>query len=112
MINIAAKFLERRSNERKSPTGLLPGRLYMVEAKMDIECKPTNVSSQGMGIISSTMIPNNSLVEMRTHDQVISLRIVWVRRDFGKRDLFRYGLVVEDRGIDLVDVFETCGCLK
>jgi hypothetical protein len=44
--------------------------------------------------------------------QRIALQIAWGQKDFGKRDLFRYGLVTVNPDDNLELLFLRTGCLK
>lgn len=103
-------FKERRLSNRKKLTGLLPGRI-LDPCNKNINCKPVDVSSHGLGFISDTEINAGSRLKLVMKDREIELLVTWGQPDFGKRDKFRYGTVVIDRSIDLEKVFTETGCL-
>jgi len=104
-------FSERRMTIRKSLTGLLPGRLQTIEGQ-DIACRPLNVSIHGLGIISDHRLETDSTVTFTVQDKIIELKIAWSQPGFGKRDLFRYGLVATDQNVNIEQIFLDNGCLK
>jgi hypothetical protein len=42
----------------------------------------------------------------------VRLQVAWCQRDFGKHDMFRYGLVTVDPEINLELAFISTGCLR
>jgi hypothetical protein len=106
-----ALFQERRMDLRKKLTGLLPGRLRSSKGN-DINCRPVDVSENGLGIISKDNLAVNDVVELQVKDILISLKVGWVKPDFGKRDLFRYGLVSQNAKYNLEEIFISSGCMK
>lgn len=116
------KFFERRVGERKSLTGLMPGKLFLTrnssaiskyEIKSgEIDCKAVDISEQGLGIVSSLQLTPGTQITLRTHDQELSLRVSWAKPDFGKRDLYRYGLSVENSDVNLEQIFIDTGCIR
>ena len=104
------KLKERRLSERKRLTGLLPGRL-VVNSK-DVDVKPLDVSSHGMGVICSAQFSVGSKASLIIGERQIPLEIIWSEQDFGKHDLWRYGLVCTDQQVNLENEFSKAGCLK
>jgi len=104
-------FGERRMTIRKSLTGLLPGRLQDADGQ-DIACRPVNVSIHGIGIVSDQRLDPNSSITFTVQDKIIELKIAWAQPGFGKRDLFRYGLLTTDQTINIEQLFLDNGCLK
>lgn len=104
-------FKEKRLSTRRSLTGLLPGRLTTVTGE-DIECQPKDVSSHGLGITSHSIFPVGTLVVLQLKHKSISLEIAWVQPGFGKRDMFRYGLVTKDLDANIEKAFIEAGCLR
>ena len=49
-------ILERRQSRRKSLTGLLPGRLSIIDTDQSLSCKPIDVSKEGIGIITGEIL--------------------------------------------------------
>ena len=105
-------FAEQRLSPRRKLTGLLPGRMVVVGSNVNISCKPVDISAHGLGIVSEEILTAGSKLALRTHDREILLEVSWGQPDFGKRDLYRYGLVTVDRDVDLELVFADTGCLK
>ncbi len=104
-------FKERRFSRRRL-TGLLPGRLIMGQTRKDLVCKPVDVSEHGLGILSADQIANGTLVVLVLKNREVMLQIAWGQQDFGKRDLFRYGLVCKEQQENLETIFENAGCFK
>ncbi len=105
-------FAEKRLSQRKKLTGLLPGRLSLIGSKSFISCRPVDISRHGLGILTSERITVGTKLILKLPDQEIHLEVQWGQPDFGKKDLFRYGLVTHEQGHDLEDLFEKAGCLK
>jgi hypothetical protein len=103
--------MEKRSLGRKRLTGLLPGGLF-TRNKDRIDCKPVDISEQGLSIISSMVLKPGDIITLAVKDKPIDLTVVWSKPDFGKQDLFRYGLASTDSAINLVELFEQKRCLK
>lgn len=103
---------EKRLSQRKKLTGLLPGRLSLLGNKALISCRPVDISRHGLGILTSERITVGTKLILKLPDQEIQLEVQWGQPDFGKKDLFRYGLVTNDQGFNLEDLFEKAGCLK
>jgi hypothetical protein len=110
MPNYQLKLKERRISERKRLTGLLPGR-FQVNGK-DVVVKPIDVSSHGMGIIVSAQIANGTKASLIIGDRCLPLEFLWGEQDFGKHDMWRYGLVCTDMKANLEEEFSEAGCLK
>lgn len=106
-----ALFKERRITIRRRLTGLLPGRLVMADTYKDIACRPVDVSRNGMGIVLSEEIEPGTEVKLLLKDQPVAMHVAWVQRDFGKQDMFRYGLVLLDPSHDLEAEFIKAGCM-
>ena len=106
------KFFERRVASRKSLTGLMPGKLFVAEKGNHVECKPVDISDRGLGIICAEQMDPGTKLTLKTHNQEITMTVSWGKPDFGKRDLYRYGLRVEARDLDLEELFIKTGCLR
>lgn len=107
-----ALFKERRLSDRRRLTGLLPGRLILAGAKQSLMCKPVDVSAFGMGVVMAREIAPGTQMTLVIGDQAIALQIAWCQPDFGKQDMFRYGLVTLDPEVNLESEFVRSGCLK
>ena len=107
------KAFERRISRRKKLTGLLPGRLSLKEGEAAIHCKPVDVSDHGLGLISDAQLEVGTQLKLTMPEEVILFKVVWKQPDFGKSDLYRFGLeiVAPKRGFDLEELFEQMGCL-
>lgn len=110
MPNYQLKLKERRISERKRLNGLLPGKLT-VNGK-DLPAKPIDVSSHGLGIILAAQIAVGTKASLNIGSRAIPLEFIWGERDFGKHDMWRYGLVCTDVKENLEEEFREAGCLK
>jgi hypothetical protein len=110
-----ALFKERRLADRRKLTGLLPGRMVFSATNGDVVCRPVDVSSNGMGIVVTNqkkeIEPGTELL-LLLKDRPVRLQVAWGQPDFGKQDLFRYGLVTLDPQDNLEDLFVRTGCLR
>lgn len=104
-------FQEKRISIRRSLTGLLPGRLTTVDGQ-DIICQPKDVSSHGLGITSQTILPVGAVLILKLKNKNVMLEVTWSQPGFGKRDIFRYGLITKDHSLDLESSFIETGCLR
>ena len=113
MSKLQLVFKERRTDGRKTLTGLMPGRLFLIASNRTMSARPIDVSRHGLGVIMSEKIPEDTEIGLSVEKkQIIKMRIVWTKDDFGKRDLYRYGLECIDAKIDLAKIFQATGCLK
>ena len=103
-------FKERRLNPRKQLSGLLPGRIRFKGGAADLSCRPVDVSRNGLGILVPEELKEGTLLVMIMGDQEIELKIAWGQPDFGKQDIFRYGLTTTDPDLALDQIFEKAGC--
>ncbi len=90
---------------------LLPGPL-VDQAQKVLQCKPIDLSPSGLSILTSSLLPLGSELVLKTHKDTVRFVVVWQKPDFGKQGLFRYGLEVVDRGVDLEALFRAASCLK
>lgn len=107
-----ALFKDRRINNRKKLTGMMPGRLVIDDTKEELTCRPVDVSNSGVGILIPKEIEKGKSITLYLHDRSISFKVAWVQRDFGKQDIFRYGLAATDLSLDIESIFIAYGCLK
>ena len=110
-----ALFKERRLSDRRKLTGLMPGRLVFESGKQEIICRPVDVSEHGMGVVVQNLrqeIDAGTVLLLQTKDGPVKLQVAWGSPDFGKQDLFRYGLVTIDPSDDLEQMFVQAGCLR
>lgn len=107
-----ARFKERRLADRRQLTGLLPGRLIMASTRADLACRPVDVSANGLGIVVDKEIDPGTAVELQTRNGTVQLQVAWVQPDFGKQNMFRYGLVTLDPSLNLEEMFIAAGCLR
>lgn len=112
MARLQLSFQERRITSRRSPTGLMPGKLMLGGTERELVCRPVDVSRNGLGVImSEQMEPGTDLIlKVRNHE--IHLQVAWGQQDFAKQDQYRYGLVTVDPRSDMEQMFSDCGCLK
>ncbi len=106
---LAAKN-EKRSS-RRVMLRILPGAIIDSNNTV-IQCRPVDLSTEGLSIISETTLEVGASVNLRTHNKSIEMEIVWRRADFGKQGLVRYGLKSKDVTVDLENLFRETGCLK
>ena len=104
-------FKERRMTSRKRLTGLLPGGLRRQDTNEVLGAKPVDVSKHGLGLLIAEDMAPGSILLLQVRDQEISLEVSWKQPDFGKQDLFRYGVVATNPNDDLEEIFARCGCL-
>lgn len=112
MIGALPKFMEKRVNQRKGLTGLLPGRMAISSTLKFISCKPVDISPEGLGIVTATQLEIGTQLTLTTHNQVITLEVRWQQPDFGKKELHRYGLVSLNKDLNIEAVFEEAGCIR
>ncbi len=113
MTKLQLAFKERRANKRQNLTGLMPGRLFLPSTNKTISARPVDVSEKGLGILSGEKLEEGLELKLAVEKKkLISLHIVWRKDDFGKRDLYRYGLECKDSTINLIQIFSESGCLK
>lgn len=105
-------FKEQRITLRRRLSGLMPGRLVVKDTGKDLLCKPVDISGHGLGIVMAEQLEEGTKVLLFLNDKTVELEIIWRRPDFGKRDLYRYGLVSGRQDVDLESVFLSSGCLK
>lgn len=110
-----ALFKERRLADRRRLTGLLPGKMVFESGRQEIICRPVDVSANGMGIVVQNLrkeIEPGTVLLLMTKDGALRLSVAWGQPDFGKQDLFRYGLVTMDPADNLEQMFIDTGCLR
>ena len=103
-------FKERRQRDRRRLTGLLPGTL-MDESRNNISARPVDLSDDGLGIISDTILQEGDTLILKLADRELLLTIAWVRMDFAKNNMYRYGLITSSDE-NLVQVFSDSNCLR
>lgn len=102
--------VEKRRTQRKRLTGLLPGMMTNHNGEQ-LDARPVDISQVGLGIVTNLILEKGAILTLKTHNQVIELQVSWGKKDFGKNDLYRYGLTAVDAS-DLEAVFGDAGCLK
>lgn len=110
MAGYQLKLKERRMSERKRLTGLMPGR-FQVEGK-DVSARPVDISEHGLGILIDREFKEGTTATLLLKDSSVAFEVMWVQQDFGKHDLWRYGLVCKDQKLNLISLFADTGCLK
>lgn len=110
MANYQLKLKERRSADRKRLTGLMPGR-FQIDGK-DVSARPVDLSEHGIGILVAKEYKQGTKASLTIKDTIVSFEILWGQPDFGKHDLWRYGLVCTDESFDVTALFEGTGCFK
>lgn len=113
MTRLQLAFKERRTSARQNLTGLMPGRLFHRATDKTISARPVDVSERGLGLLSGEKLDEGLELALAVDKKkIILLRVVWRKDDFGKRDLYRYGLECKDSTINLIQIFSENGCLK
>lgn len=109
-------FKEKRLAQRQRLTGLLPGRLRIEGFRSNISCRPVDISEHGLGILIPEAVQEGTEATLECTINgdllVIPLTVAWVKRDFGKQDLFRVGLTTDNQEHNLERIFIHAGCLK
>lgn len=104
-------FIDKRLKPRKMLTGLLPGPLVN-EQGQKLNCKPVDISENGLGILTSELLKEGDTLTLMVPDTTVVLKVSWGKRDFGKQNLYRYGLNIEGETTNLEKIFLDAGCLK
>ncbi len=113
MTKLKLAFKERRSEDRKTLTGLMPGRLFLISSDRTLSARPLDVSVHGLGILMGEKVPDGTEIGLSVEKrQIVKMRVTWSKEDFGKRDLIRYGLECLDTKLNLEEIFLATGCLK
>jgi hypothetical protein len=107
-----ALFKDRRLADRRRLTGLLPGRLVVVEGARELIARPVDVSRNGLGVVANAELAPGTRLALDLKDRAIMLEVAWVQPDFGKQDMFRFGLVTLSEADDVEDVFVRSGCMR
>lgn len=107
-----ARFKERRLADRRRLTGLLPGRLLLAATKNDINCRPVDISPNGLGIVVAKELDPGTEIDLVMRDGTVRLQVAWGQPDFGKQDMYRYGLVTLEPELNLEELFVAAGCLR
>lgn len=107
-----ALFKDRRIGDRRKLTGLMPGRLVLNETGEELSCRPVDVSNFGLGVLIAKEIDPGKTITLVMKDGKIELQVAWAQPDFGKQDMFRYGLVSVDPTRNLEATFVEHGCLR
>ncbi len=105
-------FQEKRLGSRRRLSGLMPGKLMLVSEKRAVSARPVDVSTHGLGVLIAEELEPGTAMLLDTPNGSIKMRIAWRQPDFGKRDMFRYGLVADENKVDLEDLFLKTNCLK
>jgi len=114
MARLQLMFKERRIKDRKLLTGVLPGKLIVQLDGQTSEVigKPVDVSRNGLGLIISQQLDPGTEVTLQMQDHNVAFQIAWGQRDFGKQDMFRYGLVTLNPEDNVESIFLRTGCLR
>jgi len=102
---------EPRRSSRRVMLRILPGAIVGANNEV-IQCRPVDLSQEGLSILSESNLKVGDLVTLRTHNDSIPMEVVWRRADFGKQGLTRYGLKTKEAAFDLEILFRQTGCLK
>ena len=104
------KLKEKRFKPRKALTGLLPGPITKIDGER-VTCRPVDISENGLGILSEEQLSTGDKLMLELKDEKIALEVTYQKRDFGKHNLFRYGIICTENK-DLEKIFLEAGCLK
>lgn len=107
-----ALFKERRLSLRRKLTGLLPGRITTEDTGVVVVGKPVDISPQGLGLVVAKEIEPGTVLILHAKEHPIRLQVAWGQPDFGKQDMFRYGLVTLDQSDNMEELFIETGCLR
>ncbi len=103
---------DRRGKKRIRFTGLLPG-LFRTQAKGQIVvCRPVDIGEAGLGILSQFELNVGDQIVLECKSIDLNLIVEWKKRDFGKQDLWRYGLSLVDSEVDVIELFSSTGCIR
>jgi len=105
-------FKEKRLQPRRRLSGLMPGKMVVPGDDRALSCKPIDISVHGLGVLISEKLNPGSNVVLQVNELQVRMTIAWRQPDFGKRDLFRYGLVTEDPTVNLEELFTQHNCFK
>ena len=108
MLNL--KFQERRFTTRKKLNGLMPGKVML--GANEIKVRPVDIGRDGLGVVTNEPLREGDRLQLHTAFGVILLEVMWSKKDLGKQDLFRFGLITTDPKDNLEEVFKNAGCLK
>ena len=92
----------------------LPTKLFSIDENRDLDFQPVNISEKGIGIYSTTPLPEDAEVVCAAGTQKILLEVVWSIQDWSVRaakffnsqnhtPVYRYGLKVKDDAVNLLD---------
>ena len=110
LMNTAKKSIENRKSKRYSLTGSLPGAMFEPESNTIIQCKPVDVSQNGLGVMTwSQFDPGSSLI-LRGNNVDIKFTVIWSISCHEEHNVWRCGLEAEDKDSDLVSLFNERGC--
>ncbi len=122
-VGFLSLWQERRAGQRLRIRGL-PGYLATKDSQEEILCFPVDVSSCGLGIISSEWLAVGTEIVFFVGRKQIKMEIVWslnegVFPEFPLSDdmeacffrSYRYGLKTIEEDCDLIKIFEKAGCL-
>lgn len=104
-------FIDKRLKPRKMLTGLLPGPLVDGNGQK-VNCKPVDISETGLGILTGELLNVGDQLYLQAPEKTVVLEVSWGKRDFGKQNLYRYGLSLEESQDNLEAIFTSTGCLK
>ena len=106
-------FKERRVSSRRLLTGLLPAPLVLKDAPdQKFNCKPVDISPDGLGVLADIVLPVGTELLLKLPEEDVTMKIIWKKQDFSKKELFRYGLVTATGHTDIEGIFEKHGCFQ
>lgn len=115
---IELKLNSRRMSKRYRLTGLLPGKLIVLDTSKHLSARAVDVSKEGIGVISASALQVGDLLLLVTACREFPLKVLQMRKDYAKSGRFRYGLVIDPSysksnidSINFVEVFQNSGCM-
>jgi len=101
----------RRSPRHKLEVDLT-SYLFKAEDRSPIRCVGTDVSKEGLGLVSFDELILDSKVIFRLKDIGIILKVVWSRNDSVRDGIHHVGLMTTNPKYDLVKICKEIGMLK
>ena len=110
MLNLQLDY--QRMTERRRLSGLLPGKMLHVGSERFVSARAVDVTSQGIGILSSHHLNEGDEVLLTVRGSSVELVVHYKKRDYAKSSRFRYGLILKESSSDhdLMAIFESSGC--
>ena len=111
MTMTSQKLHELRTAPRyKMVSTQLPGKLYLAESKVPVFAVAVDASKFGLGIAMAEQLLQGTMLVFEINGTCIPLRVVWNKKR--EKNLYRRGLEVTDKSLDLEDLLFASGCLE